>query len=362
MKRRHKSLMKLTILLPSLIFFCEYAFYYLIIFQCSWPKLEETAEDSSIIPKESEESLKVLFIADTHLIGPIHGHWFDKLRREWQMHRAFKSAIELYKPEVVFILGDLFDEGEWCNQSQFQEYVDRFYSLFELPDGMKMYVVPGNHDMGFHYKIGPFRYDRFNSAFNTTAVQLITIKENHFVLINSMAMEQDGCFLCTKAENLLKRIAKQLNTAKESNPKSKIDHYSRPILLQHFPMYRQSDEVCNEPDEAPEKIKKEKFKQKWDCLSKGASEMIYDSLNPRVIITGHTHHGCHVIHRDDIHEFTVPSFSWRNKNNPNFMLGVFTSNNYSVKKCDIPKESTVIIIYCFGFILIISYILSFVRL
>ena len=70
-----------------------------------------------------------------------------------------------------------------------------------------MYVVPGNHDMGFHYKIRPFRYEMFNLAFNSTAVQLITIKGNHFVLLNSMAMEQDGCFLCKKAESMLKRIA-----------------------------------------------------------------------------------------------------------------------------------------------------------
>lgn len=66
----------------------------------------------------------------------------------------------------------------------------------------------------------------------------------------------------------------QLKAAKESSPRSKIDHYSRPIFLQHFPMYRKSDEICNEPDEAPEKIKKELFRQKWDCLSEEASEMV----------------------------------------------------------------------------------------
>ena len=75
------------------------------MFQCSWPKLDESAEDSSIVPKESEEPLKALLIADTHLLGPFRGHWFDKLRREWQMHRAFQTAVQLYKPEVIFILG-----------------------------------------------------------------------------------------------------------------------------------------------------------------------------------------------------------------------------------------------------------------
>lgn len=56
--------------------------------------------------------------------------------------------------------------------------------------------------------------------------------------------------------------------------KSTLKHYSRPIILQHFPMYRKSDAVCNEPDEAPASIKNEIFREKWDCLSRKASEMV----------------------------------------------------------------------------------------
>lgn len=34
----------------------------------------------------------------------------------------------------------------------FDNYVRRFYSLFSTPDGTELHVVPGNHDMGFHYR------------------------------------------------------------------------------------------------------------------------------------------------------------------------------------------------------------------
>lgn len=37
-------------------------------------------------------------------------------RREWQMERAFQTALWLLKPEIVFILGDIFDEGKWSSQ------------------------------------------------------------------------------------------------------------------------------------------------------------------------------------------------------------------------------------------------------
>lgn len=48
-----------------------------------------------------------MVLADTHLLGSRNGHWFDKWRREWQMHRAFQTAMTLHQPEIVFILGTL---------------------------------------------------------------------------------------------------------------------------------------------------------------------------------------------------------------------------------------------------------------
>ena len=73
-----------------------------------------------------------MFLADTHLLGTRLGHWFDKLRREWQMHRGFKTAYQYFQPEVVFFLGDLFDEGKWCGKAEFNEYAQRFQTLFPV--------------------------------------------------------------------------------------------------------------------------------------------------------------------------------------------------------------------------------------
>lgn len=48
---------------------------------------------------------------------------------------------------------------------------------------------------------------RFNKAFSTGPVELISKRNIHFLLINSMAMEMDGCFLCYTAELKLKNIS-----------------------------------------------------------------------------------------------------------------------------------------------------------
>lgn len=46
-----------------------------------------------------------MLLADTHLLGPIKGHWLDKLKREWQMNRAFQAAVTIHSPDIIFILG-----------------------------------------------------------------------------------------------------------------------------------------------------------------------------------------------------------------------------------------------------------------
>lgn len=50
-----------------------------------------------------------MVLADTHLLGSRNGDWLDKWRREWQMHRAFQTAITIHSPDIIFILGDIFD-------------------------------------------------------------------------------------------------------------------------------------------------------------------------------------------------------------------------------------------------------------
>lgn len=49
----------------------------------------------------------------THMISPCPC-------REWQMERAFQTALWVLKPEIIFILGDIFDEGKWSSAKVYQ--------------------------------------------------------------------------------------------------------------------------------------------------------------------------------------------------------------------------------------------------
>lgn len=355
-------------MIVALFGLCEYLIYYLVQKNCTYADLKEENVDSDI-PLYEEKPVRVMVLADTHLLGSRHGHWFDKLRREWQMYRAFQTAMTLHSPDLVFVLGDITDEGLFCSKDKFEYYVKRFYSLFSVPSGTNMHVIVGNHDIGFHYGISPYLNERFVSAFNSPPVSMFSLRGNHFVLLNSMALEGDGCFLCRPAEQQITKIEQILKCSKGINygkcdKIAKLNKFSRPILLQHFPLYRQSDMDCNEPDSAHMPVKKERFRERWECLSQESTFQLLNQLHPRLALSGHTHHGCVLpLANGEGLEITVPSFSWRNKNDPTYSLFLFTPNNYSWSRCHMPEESTVIRIYMIGAFLILAWCIynAFVR-
>ncbi|XP_064640414.1 metallophosphoesterase 1-like isoform X2 [Lineus longissimus] len=308
-----------------------------------------------------------MILADTHLLGWSQGHWFDKIRREWQMERSFKSASLLFSPDAVFILGDIFDEGKWANDKEFNEHVQRFRKMFPHSTDTEMQVLVGNHDVGFHYMMSDHKLKRFEDSFKADMVRMVNLDGSLFILVNSMALEGDGCKLCMTARIKLKKIARQLQCSKNpKDPSLKCDGveaipYSRPILMQHFPLFRDSDEECSGLDAAPEDEKTIKFKPQIDALSREATQELFQWFEPRLVITAHTHHGCFTLHKfkkSSIPEWTVPSFSWRNRKNPSFLLMVSTPTNYAINKCFLPDENTAIYIYASGLILIFCWFIS----
>lgn len=84
-------------------------------------------------------------------MGPVGGTLFDVILRDYQMEKAYKTAISLHEPDVVFILGDLFEDGEYIDGQYFQSYLYRFHQTFETQSRIKVFSAVGNHDIGFHY-------------------------------------------------------------------------------------------------------------------------------------------------------------------------------------------------------------------
>nr|XP_021538708.1 metallophosphoesterase 1 isoform X6 [Neomonachus schauinslandi] len=354
LKRRSSLLLKLTAVVFAVLLFCEFLIYYLVIFRCDWPEVKTPAHDSG------QKTLKAMFLADTHLLGEVRGHWLDKLRREWQMERAFQTALWLLQPEVVFILGDIFDEGKWSSSQAWADDVERFQKIFRHPRHVQLKVVAGNHDIGFHYQMSTYKIKRFEKVFNPE--RLFSWKGMNFVLVNSVALEGDGCHICSEAEAELIEISHKLNCSREKRGPGRcrgapLLPASAPVLLQHFPLFRRSDANCSGEDAAPLEERAIPFKERYDVLSREASQQLLWWLRPRLILSGHTHSACEVLHGAGVPEISVPSFSWRNRNNPSFIMGSMTPTEYALAKCYLPYENTVLATYCVAAGLLVVLIL-----
>ncbi|XP_048384945.1 metallophosphoesterase 1 isoform X1 [Stegostoma tigrinum] len=353
--------LKLLALGTVVALFCELGIYYAVILRCDWPPLKAQAEPQG----SSEPVLKALFLADTHLLGALRGHWLDKLRREWQMERAFQTASWLFEPDVVFVLGDLFDEGKWSSPEDFKDDVKRFQMMFRHSSSTDLFVVVGNHDVGFHHEMDWYKLQRFEGVFNFTSAKVVTRKGVNFVLVNSIALQGDGCSICTKVENDLQQLSLALNCSQQLDPshpnekckEKEIFPPSAPILLQHYPLYRVSDEECTGEDSASPEEKRLLFQEKYDTLSLEATKKLLWWFRPRLILSGHTHSGCMVLHDGQLPEISVPSFNWRNRNNPSFLLASITATDFTLAKCFMPRESTVITVYLAAGVMAINLLL-----
>ncbi|KAM3842039.1 metallophosphoesterase 1 isoform 1-T2 [Vipera latastei] len=351
LRKRGIFMLKLICFTLTVFIFCEFLIYYVVIIQCHWPELKNQSLGTN--KQNSHSVLKTIFLSDPHLLGRINGHWLDKLRREWQMERAFQSALWLLQPEIVFILGDIFDEGKWSSSQAWSDDVRRYQKIFWHPDHTEVFGIVGNHDIGFHYEMTSFKLERFSKIFNLSFENVITRKGINFLIVNSVALEGDNCMICRTAEAKLIELSHQLNCSWKEQKKYKRScsnvaklPASAPILLQHYPLYRRSDSECTGEDSAPLEKKNDLFREKYDVLSQEASQKLLWWFHPRLILSGHTHSACEVLHNGNIHEISVPSFSWRNRNNPSFIMGSITSTEFSLYKCFLPHENTVITIYC----------------
>ncbi|GAU92466.1 hypothetical protein RvY_04543 [Ramazzottius varieornatus] len=311
-------------LVTAIVIVCEHLIYYSALWKCSWPTMDCGVNDpNNMLPR------KAFLLADTHLLTRWSNQW-DRTIREWHMERSFQTANFLLQPDLVFVLGDVLNNGQNTYQEDFDADVQRFQKMFASQ--AKVICAVGNHDIGFHYRVHPYLLWRFEQAFNASAVQLYQDSGISFVILNSVAFEMDKCEMCEEAEEQLLNVSKILRET--GSP--------RPFVLQHYPMYRESDEICTEEDAAPEGEKTIHFREKWECLSKNATSMIMATLNPRAVFGGHTHHSCYRQHENGVEEWSVSSFNRRFKKYPSFLMVSFCPDTFAVRQCFLPDEYTLL--------------------
>ncbi len=141
----------------------------------SWPDIPIRTR------KQSKEDFAVAFITDTHV-----GHklflekQFNKML-EWLNHRLDYMKELAEKVSYVVITGDLVDgvgvypgqEKELLVSDIYAQYAMFFELIKQIPDGIEVFVLPGNHDGVRRAEPQP-ELDRELAKYNTGNVHLVT--------------------------------------------------------------------------------------------------------------------------------------------------------------------------------------------
>ena len=196
-----------------------------------------------------------------------------------------------------------------------------------------LFVINGNHDIGWHYEMTTTLKSRFDQTFHTHSVQHLKVNDINFVAINSITMERDFCKLCAQAEKELISVAHRICEFNSSNGNCPLTN--RPVVLTHYPLFKEGLQKCgNDWDTRPggDLIWTESV-QKWNCFHRNATEMILSLLNPRLVFNGHTHSGCVTRYPYNTIEWTIASFNYRYTFSPTVLLVRISQNDYAIKKC-----------------------------
>lgn len=270
----------------------------------------------------------------------------------------------------------------------------RFWDLVRPFSAVPMQIVVGNHDVGDHHDPGfSSRLPRFAASFpglDDTCGSRFTWNGVDFVSLNAMALHGDGCSVCSRVEKHVESISSALKTdQKESDPGQDINGHNisgadggistGPVLLLHLPLYRADDNACTSLDlprcapwhdlegsclkvgSAPPLVlpHEELHKVGQDVLSYKSSTQVLQSFRPRLVLSGHTHRWCDRLHADGTREVTVPSLSWRNRDDPSFAFLTFHANSsFTIHRCMLAHESTVILLYVLWGCTTLSWLLA----
>jgi hypothetical protein len=338
------SLMRLTIFLTCLwatsLLYGEMLSYWVPLSTCSWPHLPSSSSPD-------DRHFKIAVVADPQIMDSTsHGLSRKSFLLELvqfytdlYMRRAFHSTILPFRPDEILFLGDQFDGGPYLSDEEWQDSMSRFKHIFGLNEQRSNSYIPihylsGNHDIGYsaYYMQHPEVINRYEKEFGKRNYNF-SVGKVEFIVVDAQTLDgpKEG-----KETSSSWDFIQNISKAAVQNPR---------VLLTHIPLYRPDNTPCGQYRSSPiinQRVHRSAFEQGityQNYLSKESSDLLLSKIKPLLVLSGHDHDQCTVIHSTpfgSVTEHTLGTVSWQQGTlYPSFMLlSVSSGNSGSVSNDD----------------------------
>lgn len=242
----------------------------------------------------------------------------ENLMNDYRYGVVMDNAASQYRPDDVIVVGDvLWHHGLF--DDDFRIRAERFFWNFRFnrTDGQKrchhpyrLWVTPGNHDVGYGAFVEAAVLDRFEAKYGPRN-QLVVVREASvskgakpsarpavvLVLVHSMCY--DGCYEDNIRQQDIAFVQHASSQLELRRVKHRLDGTPQDVIVMvtHIPLHKPAG-FC--PPDFPSIVQ-----ARWGgveeqtLLSPEISAWLLRTVKPTVVLTGHNHEGCSFTHTTD---------------------------------------------------------------
>lgn len=269
----------------------EYLIYHYNISKCSFPELS----------KNSPDDIHIALIGDPQLTDKYSYKWVKKsgflvtkiieFYSDIYMRKNFQLLQLYHDPDVIFLMGDLFDSAKVLTDKEFEKEFHRYKWIFKSQNNIQQYTLSGNHDIGYDIdKNHQFSLaKRFSNYFGPINFDII-INGISFIFISATTLDENSSHY-------------QLYKDTDSFIQSKKFDFSRNsslilprVLLHHIPLWRAPEMNCGSLRNRNEFLKDHSGYSYRNMLDQSITNQLLKIIKPFLTFSGDDHDYCKIKH------------------------------------------------------------------
>ncbi|KAI9463657.1 Metallo-dependent phosphatase-like protein [Lactarius psammicola] len=289
----------------AIVLWCEVCVFIAASARCHWPDLGKGEQTHVLLIADPQILNEKSYPERTPLLRTISRVFVDmNLRKAWRVAKRMH-------PDAVIFLGDMMDNGfADMDITKYQEYVERFHSIFSASPSLPVYYLPGNHDVGLGNGRGTSKLarSRYKAAFGPLA-QHVALGGHSILMVDAPALVDQDWHREQTGESRIDGLPQDLNYLKHLRIQHTPD--APLILLSHIPLYRFSNSSCG-PLRERGTIPAVRGNGYQTQLSPETSRLLLEEFRPSLIFSGDDHDYCEYTHTftgEHVPEVTVKSLS-----------------------------------------------------